>query len=192
MTWHLCEKLYIYFRSRCCIHDIYQHGMTGHANQPKPWPYRISATLPQTSKQWALSAPDIRIHGDGAKFKICTWQIWPSAEWKFGVGVSGAELTSFVLYKEEMLIEELPESDTQCCKVNVSPSFKGSFLFLTSSFKETLKKRSIRHLKKNARYKAFTEIWERSDLVAHVITTNLAPTIQWFIDWFTGKIRHGS
>lgn len=98
VMWNLCENMYIYFRSRCCIHDVYQQGITGHANQWKLWPYCISAILPQTSKQWALSAPNIRIHGDGAKFKICTWQIWPSAEWKCGVGVSGAERLCLLFY----------------------------------------------------------------------------------------------
>lgn len=83
VRWNLCEK--IYTLGLCCIHDIYQLGLTGHANQPKPWPSCISAIRPQTSKQWALSAPDIRIHGDGAKFRICTWQIWPSGSvgWEF-------------------------------------------------------------------------------------------------------------
>lgn len=169
---------YIYTLGLCCIHDIYQLGLTGHANQPKPWPSCISAIRPQTSKQWALSAPDIRIHGDGAKFRICSWQIWPSGSvgWEF---LRQSVYVFCLIERRKMLIEGLPESDTQCCKVNVLPSFKGSFFPLTSSFKETLKKRSIRHLKTNARNKAFKpDIWERSDLVAKT-HWNFAPTLQW-------------
>lgn len=78
-----------------------------------------------------------------------------------------------------MLIEGLPESDTQCCKVNVLPSFKGSFFpSYKHNFKETLKKRSIKHLKTNARNKAFKlDIWERADLVEKTLW-NIAPTLQ--------------
>lgn len=79
----------------------------------------------------------------GQNSKYALDKYLPSAEWKCGVGVSWAERLHLLFYRkrEKMHIGGLPESDTQCRKVNVSPSLKGPFFLSRAEFQRKLKEK---------------------------------------------------